>query len=227
MLEPWEHGTIARLSAHPTFHEYNTVVVEGGPGLSAEDLMAVADDALGDLKHRQIDFEVADEGLRLWDDFEAAGWEPEHLLWMLHDSSPPAPPQIEVREVPYDDVYDLRLLWDADDPDGKDPRAFLAVVREVTLQRCPRVFAHFSDGEAVGYAELQGCDPNAAEVMEVFVRPERRGRGIGTELTRAAIAAAEDIDDLWICADYDGAPRRLYARLGFEPAWATVHVSKT
>ena len=226
-LEPWEHGTIARLSAHPTYRQYNAVIVEGRPGLSAEELVAVAEDALGHLKHRRVDFEIADEAEGLRTDFEAAGWRTNRLVWMLHDEGAPSAPKIDVIEVPYDDVYDLRLLWHGDDPEDTDPTAFLSIAREVSMQRCARVFAHFDAGEPVGYAQLEGCDPAAAEVIEVFERPERRGQGIGTELTKAAIAAAEEVDDLWICADYDGAPRRLYARLGFRPALATMEVTKT
>jgi GNAT superfamily N-acetyltransferase len=226
-LESWEHGTIARLDAHPTFHAYNTVIVEGTPGLGAFELMAVAEEFLGALDHRKVDFEVAEEGLRVWDEFEAAGWQAEHLIWMLHDGSKPPGSGLEVSEVAYDDVEALRFLWHDDDPDGKDPRPFLKVAREVSLQRCARVFAHSDGGEPLGYAQLEGCDPAAAEVLAVFVTPERRGEGIGTALTRAAIAGAEGIDDLWICADYDGAPRRIYERLGFQPAWATVAFTKT
>jgi GNAT superfamily N-acetyltransferase len=226
-LEPWDHGTIARLSAHPTYHAFNTVVVEGTPGLGAKELIEVADDALAGLKHRKLDFEVAEEGLRVWDDFEQAGWEPEHLIWMLHDGSTPPEPALDVSEVDFDEAHELRLLWHSDDPEGEDPAPFLRIAREVSLQRCARVFAHLEGGEPIGYAQLEGCDPGQAEVISIFVRPERRGEGIGTELTKAAIAGAKGIDRLWICADYDGAPRRLYARLGFEPAWATVAFSKT
>ena len=51
---------------------------------------------------------------------------------------------------------------------------------------------------------------------QVFVRPERRGAGLGTALTaRAVRAGADAAADVWICAERDERPRRLYQRLGF------------
>ena len=41
-------------------------------------------------------------------------------------------------------------------------------------------------------------------------------------MTRAAIEAAGDVDDLWIVADDEGRPKELYARLGFRPAWTSI-----
>jgi ribosomal protein S18 acetylase RimI-like enzyme len=58
----------------------------------------------------------------------------------------------------------------------------------------------------------------------VYVRPDHRGRGIGTALTCAAIDAAGNAEDLWIVADDEGRPKELYARLGFRPAWAITEI---
>jgi hypothetical protein len=41
-------------------------------------------------------------------------------------------------------------------------------------------------------------------------------------MTRAAISAAGDVQDLWIVADDEGQPKHLYARLGFRPAWTAL-----
>ena len=55
-----------------------------------------------------------------------------------------------------------------------------------------------------------------SEVSEVFVHPERRGAGLGGALTARAIGlAADTAPEVWICADRDDRPRRLYERLGF------------
>ena len=53
------------------------------------------------------------------------------------------------------------------------------------------------------------------------MRPEHRGDGRGTALTRAAIEAAGDVDELWIVADDEDRPKHLYARHGFSPAWTS------
>ena len=54
------------------------------------------------------------------------------------------------------------------------------------------------------------------------MRPEYRGGGRGTALTRAAIEAAGEVDDLWIVADDEDRPKQLYARLGFRPVWTSI-----
>jgi hypothetical protein len=45
-------------------------------------------------------------------------------------------------------------------------------------------------------------------------------------MTRAAIAAAGDVHDLWIVADDEDRPKELYARLGFRPAWTTLELTR-
>jgi ribosomal protein S18 acetylase RimI-like enzyme len=58
----------------------------------------------------------------------------------------------------------------------------------------------------------------------VYVRPDHRGRGIGTALTCAAIDSAGDAEELWIVADDEGRPKEMYARLGFQPVWRIVEL---
>jgi hypothetical protein len=45
-------------------------------------------------------------------------------------------------------------------------------------------------------------------------------------MTCAAIEAASDADDLWICADADDRAKDLYAKLGFETITWTVELTK-
>jgi GNAT superfamily N-acetyltransferase len=80
------------------------------------------------------------------------------------------------------------------------------------------VLAVHEAGAPVGFAQLER-DGSGIEISDVFVHPEHRGAGRGTALTRAAIEAAANRADLWICADDEDRPKQLYARLGFRPAW--------
>jgi predicted GNAT family acetyltransferase len=73
----------------------------------------------------------------------------------------------------------------------------------------------------VAFAQIER-DGEAAEITQVYVRPEYRGDGRATAITRAAIEAAGDVSDLWIVADDEDRPKHLYARLGFRPAWTTM-----
>jgi GNAT superfamily N-acetyltransferase len=64
----------------------------------------------------------------------------------------------------------------------------------------------------------------SAEVAQVYLRADRRGRGLGTAVTRAAMDAAGDADELWIVGDDEGRPKNLYARLGFRRACTAVEL---
>jgi mycothiol synthase len=75
--------------------------------------------------------------------------------------------------------------------------------------------------DPIAFAQLEGIG-SAAEVAQVYVHPDHRGRGVGTALTRAAIAAAGDARDLWITADDEDRAKDLYARLGFRPVWTSM-----
>lgn len=57
-----------------------------------------------------------------------------------------------------------------------------------------------------------------AQVEDVFVAPEARGRGAGGALVARAIGEADAAgpEMVFIVADADDRPRALYARLGFE-----------
>ena len=86
-----------------------------------------------------------------------------------------------------------------------------------------QVFAAFEGGRPVAYAQLERLDERA-ELSSLYVHPDRRGAGLGTALTRAAIAAASEVPELWIVADDEDRPKQLYARLGFRPAWTAVEL---
>ena len=136
----------------------------------------------------------------------------------------PLPPgeTLEVEEVDYDAVVDLRREWNAEDFPGIDQESHLANARRRSrLTRDVRVIASLEDGEPVGFAQLEYID-GSAEVTHVFVSAKHRGSGRGTAITRAAVEAAiDDVDDLWIVADDEDRPKELYSALGFRPAWTT------
>ena len=219
--EPWEHGTVVRATRFPDYFDFNMVRVEGDPAMSAAALALFADEALAGLPHRRIDFEQAEVGEPLRPGFAALGWMTERLAWMHHETAPPAGPDVVVKEVPYEAVHDLRVAWHFEDFPGHDPRNYFAEAREVAALRGARVLAVHEAGAPIAFAELLR-DGESAEVSQVYVLPEHRGRGLGTATTRAAMEAAGEARDLWIVADDAGRPKELYARLGFRPIWAVV-----
>ena len=105
VFEPWRHGTVVRATRFPDYFDFNVVRVEEDPGMSAEALAAFADQALDGLRHRRMDFEDSDAAARRYGPgFEALGWMTERLVWMRHETPPPAGPDIAVEEVPYDEA---------------------------------------------------------------------------------------------------------------------------
>lgn len=219
--EPWAHGTILRATRYPSYFAYNLLRVEDDPGESADALVSIADAVLAGLAHRRIDVEdiVAAEHLRA--DLEAQGFRSERLLWMRHEVLPPSRPAVPLDEVAYDAVGHLRWRWHQEDgpPDGGTD--YLRWAREIALHRGVKVLVVRTAGEPIAYAQLarQG---RQAEITEVYVDRGHRGTGLGSVLTRAAIEAAGDVDDLWICADDEDRAKDLYTKLGFRPAWTTM-----
>jgi ribosomal protein S18 acetylase RimI-like enzyme len=225
VLEPWAHGTVARATRYPSYYDFNLVRVEEDPAMSVEALVAFADDALAGLAHRRVDFDLLAAAEPLRRGFEAKGWKTLRLLLMRHETAPPPGPVAAVEEVPYDAVHELRVAWHREDFPALDPGGYHAEAREVALRRGARVLAVRQGGVPVGYAQVEH-EGAAAEISEVYVHPEHRGRGLGTAITRAAIQASGDVRDLWIAADDEDRPKELYARLGFRPVWTAMEFTR-
>ncbi len=97
--------------------------------------------------------------------------------------------------------------------------------RHDAQRRNAEVFAVREEGQPIAFAQIER-EGEAAEIAQVYVRPDRRDGGLGTAITRAAIGAAGDVGDLWICADADDRPKDLYARLGFRTVARTTEITR-
>ena len=225
VIEPWAHGTVVRATRYPSYYDLNVVRVEEDPAMDVDALVALSDEALAGLEHRRVDFDDADRAEPLRAGFEARGWKAVRLVWMRHETPAPPGPDIAVHEVPYDAVHELRVAWHGDESPGQDGSTYHHQAREVAQRRGPRVLAVHEAGAPIAFAELQH-NGDAAEITQVYVRPQFRGGGRGTAMTRAAIEAAGDVRDLWIVADDEDRPKELYARLGFRPAWTTMEFTR-
>ena len=224
VIEPWAHGTVVRATAYPEYWDFNLVRVEEDPGMNADELIAFTDEALAGLAHARVDFDLAAVGDVLRPGFEARGWKAARLLFMRHDGAVPAPAEISVQEVSYEEVDDLRFAWHQEDFPGQ-PNDHHAHAREVALARNARILAVRREDAPVAFAQIESVG-GSAEITQVYVHPDERGGGIGTALTSAAIAAAGPLDDLWIAADDEDRPKQLYARLGFRPAWVSMEITR-
>jgi GNAT superfamily N-acetyltransferase len=225
VIEPWEHGTIVRATRYPSYYDFNLVRVEDAEPIAACAVVVVADRALAGLGHRRVNFDFLANAGPLRVELEAAGWTTMRLLWLRHDGPRPPQPLRDVSEVPYDAVGHLRIAWHHEHSPGSDPTNYHRHAREVALSRGAVLLAVEVEGSPVGYSQLER-DGDGAEVTQVYVLPEHRGRGLGTALSCAAMTAAEGARDLWICADEKDRPKHLYARLGFHPAWTTMEFER-
>jgi GNAT superfamily N-acetyltransferase len=194
------------------------VRVEDDAQLDAAAVVRFADQALAGLEHRRVGFEVVPSGERVRAGLEELGWKVTRLVWMRLEDPAPAGAVGDVEQVPYDAVRHLRVEWHREDFPAVDPTDYLEHARELSANRHAQVFAAFHRDAPVGFAQLERTD-DGAEITDVYVRPDHRGRGFGTALTQAAIDTGRDAGDLWIVTDEDDRAKELYTRLGFRSAW--------
>jgi GNAT superfamily N-acetyltransferase len=219
VIEPWKHGTVVLTTRYPSYWDYNLVRVEDDAPIGADELVRFAEKALAGLAHRRVGFEVVSAGEPIRGELEALGWKVTRLVWMLHAGPAPAAGGLDVEQVHYDAVRHLRVAWHAEDFPGVEITAeHLNEASDLEMHRNPQVFAAFEQDRPVAFAQLERAG-DTAEISSVYVDRDHRGRGIGTALTQAAIAAASELSDLWIVADDDGRAKQIYARLGFRPVW--------
>ena len=220
-VEPWEHGMVMKARRYPSYYDYNVIWVEGDPGLGAEELIAVADARLGEYEHRRLDFALG-RGRRTGPAGPRGG--------QLGDDAADLDAALGLAAAgPVARGRGGRLRRCARAADGMAPRGlprrddtgYFANAREVAMTREVQVIASREGDELVGFAQLVRVGRGRGD--HPGLRAARhRGSGRGTAITRAAIEAAGDVDDLWIAADDEDRPKELYARLGFRPAWTSI-----
>jgi len=213
VARPFSHGTVLRSRRHPDFWEYNCLRLDRP--MEAGELIAVADRELADCAHRLVEWMIPmpDGVVR---ELRGQGWMANPLIYMRHDGRAVPEDRRELFEVDYDAVLELRDIWHREDfGDHTETETFQAQAREVAELAGVRVIAAIDDGCLTGFAQVETHD-GGSEVTQVFVRRECRGAGIGGALTAQAIRVASDAaPQVWICAERDNRPRRLYQRLGF------------
>jgi GNAT superfamily N-acetyltransferase len=226
VVEPWEHGRILRATRYPTYWDLNCVLVEDTAPVGGEEVRAVADRALEGLAHRRISFDHLENAEPLRAEFKAAGWMAMRLVWLRHQGAATrAPGAVEIAEVRIDAVHELRFAWhheEFENADGLSFGAFLDDALAVAERfRGARVFAAIEDGEPVGFVQLERIG-SSGEIAQAFVRRDRRGGGLGAALLATAIAEAQELAELYICADDEDRAKDLYERMGFRPVWRTM-----
>jgi GNAT superfamily N-acetyltransferase len=216
---PFSHGVVLLSPRYPDFWEYNCMRLDRA--MEAGEMIAAADRELAGCAHRLVEWMVPmPDGVV--SELRARGWMADPMIFMLHDGRALPEDRADLVEVDYDTVNELRDVWHREDfGEHVETETFRAQAREVAQLADVQLMAAVEDGRPIGFAQVETHD-GGSEVAQVFVHPDRRGEGLGGALTaRAVRVGADAAPRVWICAERDNRPRRLYERLGFSPVVET------
>ena len=198
----------------PTRFFSNFLLAEGDlEGVSAEDLVAAAEEILGGgaFEHRLVIVRDARAADRLEVGFSAAGFEPSHEVTFIHRRQPDRPRALQVEEGRFADVRDLIVATYVEDDHLPSELAvpFTDHRAKYEDELGARFFVARVDGEPAGHCELY---------LDVATLIRVRNRGVARAVVLAAVDAAREAGAArtYIVADGDDWPRHLYERLGFD-----------
>ena len=227
--EPW--GRLFLTPSAPLVWDSNWVGIEQ-VGMSVDQIVAIADDALGGegFGHRTICLLDEADGRRVGKEVEAQAahwprWEVERTRYMAWrgDAVDPATEAAGAREVRIGEIEGLRkALIGESMPTGIDD--FEATVdqlydlnRRYARAGGDRWFVAPGEGEPMSACCLLRGD-GIAQVEDVGTLSPARERGYAKAIVTAAVAAAQAAADptIFLTAEAADWPQLFYARLGFE-----------
>lgn len=236
-VETFAFGTAFVNIDVPKRYDSNLLWVHGdGRMPSPDDLATEADRILGaaGVEHREVVVDDDRLGRGIAPRLLELGWSADHLVTMVAEREPDHRPATIARECDYAAARPLieevlrRAPFGSDEATVRQLRDFRAVLEH-------RVGARFhvadADGRPAAICERYVLD-GVAQVEDVNTLEEHRGRGLGSAVVLAAVAAARGrgCDLVFLNADAEDWPRHLYARLGFVEvgrAWSFLKVPTT
>ena len=223
-VEPFDRGTVLRTPSLPQFWSLNGVRLEHPePELDLAGAAALAAEHVPEVAYRQIQVEDEATADRLMPLAREAGWTVEEELLMLLTEGPDRPAdRTAIREGTFEEVVALLDVWlheeYAEEQGPETVRQLVeGCVRQYERQPWQR-FVATHDGEAVAMCSLLVRD-GVAQVEDVYALPRVRGLGLGRAVIATVVeeARASGADVVFILADADGWPWKLYRKLGFTP----------
>jgi GNAT superfamily N-acetyltransferase len=222
--ESW--GRLFLTASMPLIWDANWVGIEQ-TGLSVDQVVAIADDALGGegLGHRTIALLDEADGRRLGEEIEAAAarwprWEVERTRYMLWRGG-----EVEsevAREVRLDEIEALRRAIIAESmPPGGGGQAGIDQLfesdRRYGIAAGDRWFVAPVEGEPQSACRLLRGG-GIGQVEEVGTLTPARERGYAKAVVTTAVAAAQAAGDqaIFLTAEAADWPQLFYARMGFE-----------
>jgi GNAT superfamily N-acetyltransferase len=190
---------------------------------SAAELAEEADRLLGEAgaRHRKVEVFEEDAGARLEPGFRELGWNAECDVIMVAMRDPDRPIDTSiVGEVTVDDLVPAWTEGWRSDPDvlGEEvTRQLVENKRRLGNVVDTRFFASRVDGQVASYCELYS-DGSTAQIENVFTLERFRSRGLARATVSRALEEARGgaHDLIFLIADRDDWPRKLYEKLGFD-----------
>jgi ribosomal protein S18 acetylase RimI-like enzyme len=225
-----EEGWVVRTPALPAVWALNHVRVD--TEITPERALALCRDHLDDLGYHQLYVDHEASGRRVAGALRPAGWEVDVDVHCVLIREPDrVADTTAVVEPTEEEALALMQRWQAEDRTlslTQDELRQLLESQRLSwrARQARRLGVRGSDGELVGITVLFS-DGRVAQVEHVYVIPEARGHGHARALvTRAAAMGRESHELTFIVADDNDWPKRLYAKVGFEPvgrSWLLHH----
>jgi GNAT superfamily N-acetyltransferase len=221
-----EEGWVARSAALPGVWSANLVRLRRP--VAYERALELTERHMGDAAFRQLFVEEAAGGERLAESFRADGWEVDVEVHMALAGDAVGEADVSrVVEAGEDETLDLMDRWLREDETmhltAEGLRQMRRFHRGFWRGRRARRFGVRDRGGALAAMTLLLSDGSTAQVEDVYVTPEQRGRGQGRALVGHAVAEARRLghEFTFIVADDNDWPKQLYAACGFQPVGRT------
>ncbi|HEX9236569.1 MAG TPA: GNAT family N-acetyltransferase, partial [Actinomycetota bacterium] len=147
--------------------------------------------------------------------------DPDVVMTFGGERLPPTSSEVDVVEVPAPDPDFWPWYRDSLSEFGTELSAevldqMVERIRQVFLPAGLRWFVGHVEGSRAGYASMLAAS-GVAYIDNVVTMPGFRRRGVATAAVSAAIEASRAAGDrsIFLLAEADGCPQRLYERLGF------------
>ena len=218
VARPVDGGVVLTTPSLPLVWSVNQLRVSAPSGFDA--VIALAARELRGFDYRHVVVEDQVTGPALAARFRGAGWGATRDLQMILAGDPDRPAATAVvSEADEDEVLELMARWHGEGASvPADEIAQLTAFsrRQGQIHGDRLLGARSGDGALVAITKLRG-DGRTARIEDVYTVPEARGRGYARALVSCAaeLARAAGHDLVFITADENDWPKRLYARLGF------------
>jgi ribosomal protein S18 acetylase RimI-like enzyme len=188
--------------------------------LTADLVIAAADELQASLSHRKVLILDEGAGARTADELRGRGWRFHTLTTMAYSGPRERESVLGVEVADPEALRDARqegLIDGTTDPDARRQIvAFTELMASVVPSRL--MAARADSGEIASFCALFQLD-GIGQIEEVTTIDRHRRRGLGDRVVGGALnASLADGDELtFLVADEGDWPRDWYARLGFEP----------